>query len=179
MIETSGRFRPYMRARKKHIPNEMTLPSAAAVDFDLETYVPYLLNRIGTALVIRFVDGLKDAELTLPMFRVMALLFSRGPTRFGVLRALSLIEPPTLARIIALLSERGYVSRTRSDVDGRGTVIRLSNEGRKVVEALIPWAERVANYTVEGLTADEAEFFKRILLRVCRQVAPSPPATQE
>lgn len=157
----------------------MMLPPRRAVDFDLESYVPYLLNRIGTALVDRFVGGLKEANLTLPMWRVMALLFARGPTRFGVLGALSLIELPTLARILTVMSERGYVSRRRSDVDGRGTVIRLSDKGRKTVETLIPWAENVARYTVEGLTPDEAEFFKRILLRVCKQVAPSPPAPDE
>lgn len=165
-----------MREKKYNIPNGNNKHQHSNQDFDLETYVPYLLNRIGTALVDRFVGGLKEADLTLPMWRVMALLFSRGPTRFGVLGALSLIELPTLARILGIMSERGYVSRERSDVDGRGTVIRLSTNGRKTVESLIPWAENVARYTVEGMTEDEAEFFKRLLLRVCRQVAPSPPA---
>lgn len=168
-----------MRPQKKNTPNETMSSPSQAVDFDLESYVPYLLNRIGTALVDRFVDGLKEADLTLPMWRVMALLFARGPTRFGVLGALSLIELPTLARILTVMSERGYVTRMRSDVDGRGTVIRLSDKGRKTVASLVPWAENVARYTVEGLTSDEAEFFKRILLRVCKQVAPSPPASDQ
>lgn len=168
-----------MPPQRNKVLNETMSQLVPDAEFDLESYVPYLLNRIGTALVDRFVGGLKEADLTLPMWRVMALLFSRGPTRFGVLGTLSLIELPTLARIIALLSERGYVSRTRSDVDGRGTIIRLSDKGRKIVESLIPWAENVARYTMQGLTPDEAEFFKRILLRVCQQVAPSPPAPDE
>jgi DNA-binding MarR family transcriptional regulator len=162
-----------MRSRKKNTPNGTKSSPSLTVDFDLESYVPYLLNRIGTALVDRFVDGLKEADLTLPMWRVMALLFARGPTRFGVLGALSLIELPTLARILTVMGERGYVTRMRSDVDGRGTIIRLSDKGRKTVASLVPWAENIARYTVEGLTPDEAEFFKRILLRVCQQVAPN------
>jgi DNA-binding MarR family transcriptional regulator len=149
-------------------------PRAADKAFDLENYVPYLLNRVGTALVDRFVGGLKDFGLTLPMWRVMAILYRRGPTRFGVLGGLSLIEPPTLSRILAAMSDRGLVSRARSDVDGRGTLVQLSTEGRASVESLIPWAENVAQYTLAGLNADEAEFFKRLLLRVCLHVAPSP-----
>ncbi|MGH6713980.1 MAG: MarR family winged helix-turn-helix transcriptional regulator [Bradyrhizobium sp.] len=143
-------------------------------DFDLESYVPYLLNRVGTALVDRFVGGLKDFDLTLPMWRVMAILYRRGPTRFGVLGGLSLIELPTLSRILAAMSDRGLVARVRSDVDGRGTLVQLSAEGRASVEGLIPWAESVAQFTLDGLSADEAEFFKRLLLRVSRHVAPSP-----
>lgn len=164
-----------MRSKKNSIPNGSITRSVDHPDFDLESYVPYLLNRIGTALVDRFVGGLKEADLTLPMWRVMALLFRRGPTRFGVLASLSLIELPTLARILAVMSERGIISRTRSDVDGRGTLVQLSANGRKTVESLIPWAENVARYTVEGMTPDEAEFFKRLLLRVSQHVAPSPP----
>jgi DNA-binding MarR family transcriptional regulator len=104
----------------------------------------------------------------------MAILYRRGPTRFGILGGLSLIEPPTLSRILAAMSDRGLVSRVRSDVDGRGTLVRLSTAGRASVESLIPWAESVAQYTIAGLNADEAEFLKRLLLRVCRHVAPSP-----
>jgi DNA-binding MarR family transcriptional regulator len=166
-----------MVARRKKIPNGRT-DSLSPAAFDLETYVPYVLNRVGTALVDRFVDGLKKDDLTLPMWRVMAILFRRGPTRFGVLGGLSLIEPPTLARLLAILSERGLISRTRSPVDGRGTLVKLSAEGRATVHSLIPWAESVSQYTLAGMSPDEAEFFKRLLLRVCAHVAPSPPESE-
>jgi len=54
--------------------------------------VPYLLRRIADTLIERFTGELEPYGITLPMWRVLAVLHRRGATRFGMLVSQTLIE---------------------------------------------------------------------------------------
>jgi DNA-binding MarR family transcriptional regulator len=143
--------------------------------FDHQSYVPYLLRRIADSLIERFTAGLEPYAITLPMWRVLAVLHRRGATRFGVLVTQTLIEPPTLSRLIAALGSKGLVTKTLSDVDARGVLIVPTKKGLALVEQLTPHAFEVENATMAGLTEDEAELFRRLVKRVCANLAPFAP----
>lgn len=143
--------------------------------FDHQSYVPYLLRRITDSLIERFTAGLEPHNITLPMWRVLAVLHRRGATRFGVLATQTLIEPPTLSRLIAALRSKGLVSKTWSDVDARGVLIIPTKKGLTLVEQVTPHAFEVEKETMAGLTEDEAELFRRLVKRVCGNLAPFAP----
>jgi len=143
--------------------------------FDLQSYVPYLLRRTTDSLIERMTAGLKIHGITLPMWRVLAALERRGATRFGTLARITLIEPPTLTRLVGALIMKGLVVKTSSDVDGRGVLIASTKQGRDVVKHVIPHAIEVETSALAGLTEDEAEMFRRLLRRVCANVAPFIP----
>jgi len=147
----------------------------ARTGFDLELYVPYLMRRTTDILIEMMAAGLKEHDLTLPMWRVLAVLRQRGATRFGTLARITLIEPPTLTRVIRALTTRGFAVKTSSDVDGRGVLIASTKKGRDVVKQIVPHAMEVEKSTLAGLTEDEAELFRRLLRRVCANVAPFIP----
>jgi len=86
-------------------------------------YVPYLLRRISDSLSDRFTAGLKPYGLTIPMWRIIAVLHGRGATRFHVLVSQTLIEPPTLSRYLKDLRSMGYIATASSSVDARGVLI--------------------------------------------------------
>ena len=144
-------------------------------EFDLESYVPYLLRRTTDILIERMAAGLTAHGITLPMWRVLAVLRRRGATRFGTLARITLIEPPTLTRVIGALTTRGLAVKTSSGVDGRGVLIASTKKGRDVVKQIVPHAIEVEKSTLAGLTEDEAELFRRLLRRVCANVAPFIP----
>jgi DNA-binding MarR family transcriptional regulator len=143
--------------------------------FDHQGYVPYLLRRIADTLIARFTEGLEPHGITLPMWRVLAVLHRRGPTRFGVLARQTLIEPPTLTRLVGALADKGFVIKTLSDVDARGVLIAPTQIGLDVVERVTPHALAVEQETLAGLTEDEAELFRRLVKRVCGNLAPFAP----
>jgi MarR family transcriptional regulator, organic hydroperoxide resistance regulator len=143
--------------------------------FDHQGYVPYLLRRIADTLIERFTAGLKPYGITLPMWRVLAVLHRRGGTRFGVLVSQTLIEPPTLSRLIAALRAKGFVSKSSSAVDARGVLISPTAKGLNLIERLTPHAFEVEKETLAGLTEDEAEMFRRLVRRVCANLAPFAP----
>jgi DNA-binding MarR family transcriptional regulator len=135
-------------------------------------YVPYLLRRISDSLIERFTAGLTPHGLTLPMWRIIAVLHGRGATRFHVLVSQTLIEPPTLSRLLKELRAKGYVTRTSSSVDARGVLISPTKKALNLVEELTPHAFKVEKETMAGLTEDEAEMFRRLVIRVCAHLAP-------
>jgi DNA-binding MarR family transcriptional regulator len=143
--------------------------------FDHQGYVPYLLRRIADTLIERFTDGLKPYGITLPMWRVLAVLHRRGATRFGTLVSQTMIEPPTLSRLVTALQGKGLITKTSSDVDARGVLILPTKKGLEVVERVTPHAFEVERETLAGLTEDEAEMFRRLVRRVCANLAPFAP----
>ena len=143
--------------------------------FDHQGYVPYLLRRITDTLIDNFTAGLKPYGITLPMWRVLAVLHRRGPTRFKVLASQTLIEPPTLSRLVAALHGKALITRTSSDVDARGLLLAPTAKGLDIVERVTPHAMAVEQETLAGLTEDEAELFRRLVKRVCANLAPFAP----
>jgi DNA-binding MarR family transcriptional regulator len=135
-------------------------------------YVPYLLRRISDSLSERFTAGLRPYGLTIPLWRIIAVLHGRGPTRFNVLVSQTLIEPPTLSRYLKDLQSLGYVIRTSSSVDARGVLIKPTKKALRLVEELTPFAFEVERETLAALSNDEAEMFRRLVKRVCAHLAP-------
>jgi MarR family transcriptional regulator, organic hydroperoxide resistance regulator len=138
-------------------------------------YVPYLLRRITDTLIERFTAGLRPHGITLPMWRILAVLHGRGAARFHVLVSQTLIEPPTLHRLIRELRTKGLVTKASSAVDARGVLISPTKKALQLVEDLTPHAFEIERQTLEGLTEDEAEMFRRLLRRVCANLAPFAP----
>jgi DNA-binding MarR family transcriptional regulator len=135
-------------------------------------YVPYLLRRISDTLIERFTAGLKPHGITLPMWRILAVLHGRGATRFHVLVSQTLIEPPTLSRLVEELRNKGFITKTSSEVDARGVLLAPTKKTLQLVEELTPHAFEVEKETLAGLSEDEAEMFRRLVKRVCANLAP-------
>jgi DNA-binding MarR family transcriptional regulator len=140
--------------------------------FDHQGYAPYLMRRITDTLIERFTAGLTPYGITLPMWRVLAVLQRRGATRFGTLASQTLIEPPTLSRLIAALRSKGFITKTSSEVDARGILIVPTKKAIDLIEQLTPHASQVETEMLAGLTEDEAEMFRRLVRRVCATLAP-------
>ena len=82
---------------------------------DLPDYLPYLVNRVGAALVARFTaDALAQHGLTIAMWRVLAALSDNGAQRQVDLAGLTSIDVSTLSRLVSRLIAMGLVTRLRS-----------------------------------------------------------------
>jgi hypothetical protein len=82
---------------------------------DLDNYLPYLVNRVGTIIADQWGgEQLAPYRLSIAMWRVMAVLASKGGQRQIDLADLTSIEVSTLSRLVTRLVRMGIVSRTRS-----------------------------------------------------------------
>src|SRR5262245_54350722 len=68
-------------------------------ELDLSEYLPYLINRVGAALVERFTqEALETAHLTIGMWRLLLVLSNHGGTRQVDLANLTSIEVSNVSR---------------------------------------------------------------------------------
>ncbi len=134
--------------------------------FDLNRFLPYLLNRAGSRLVEIFSEELRRRNLTLPMWRVMAVLWHKGEQRIIDLTGETSIEQSTLSRLLATMDGRGLVSRNRNRSDGRAVLVTLTTGGKELTAQLIPIALRNERAVQNGLTAEEIRFLHSMLRRI-------------
>jgi MarR family transcriptional regulator, organic hydroperoxide resistance regulator len=134
---------------------------------NLQDYVPYLINRVGTALVMRFsAEALARHDLSIAMWRVLLNLWDAGTHRQVDLSAETSIEVSTLSRLIGRLERRKLVARARAKSSNREVTIALTPKGRDLVNDLIPIAQRLEETAMADLPARDVTALKATLRRV-------------
>ena len=81
---------------------------------DLGEFLPYLVNRAGMIIAEQFgIETLARHQLSIVMWRVMAVLASNGSQSQTNLAELTSIDASTLSRIVTRLVRMGVLTRTR------------------------------------------------------------------
>jgi DNA-binding MarR family transcriptional regulator len=145
----------------------------ARPQLDLANYLPYLINRVGFALVTSFTaDALKANGLSIDMWRVLASLSNNsGGQRQVDLSGMTSIDASTMSRLVSRLVRVGLVTRIRSETSNREVVVALSGKGRALVQRLIPIAQALERKASAGLSAKELVVVKRLLSRMHQNFA--------
>ena len=134
---------------------------------DLDSYLPYLINRVGVAIAeIYTSDTLAPLGITLDMWRVLAALSNNGEQRQIDLVAMTSIDASTMSRLVTRMVRLGLVTRARSKTSNREVVVELSAKGRAQVESLIPIAKGLEGIASSGLSAKEQAVVKRALKKM-------------
>ena len=143
------------------------LPTVATrPHLDLDNYLPYLINRVGSAIAEIYTgDTLAPLGLSLDMWRVLAALSNDGEQRQIDLVAMTSIDVSTMSRLVSRLVRVGLVTRIRSETSNREVVVALSGKGRALVQRLIPIAQALERKASAGLSAKELVVVKRLLSR--------------
>ena len=139
---------------------------------DLANYLPYLVNRLGSALVENFTaTALAQHNLNIDAWRVMAVLANQGKQRQIDLADMTSIEVSTLSRLITRMVKMGLVTRRRSENSNREVVVDLAAKGRGLVNRIIPLAHRLETSAGAGIPASDLAVVKRVLRRMFENMA--------
>jgi MarR family transcriptional regulator, organic hydroperoxide resistance regulator len=137
---------------------------ARPVEIDLDEYFPYLLNRVGAALVTAFeTEALAQHDLSVAMWRVLAALSNDGGRRLIDLSAMTSIDVSTLSRMVTRLVRLGLVTRMRSKKSDREIVVELTQQGRTVLNRLVPIARRFEKTAIASVSQSDLAVLKRAL----------------
>ena len=134
--------------------------------FDFERFLPYQVNRTGVRLATAFSNELERFDLTLPMWRVLAVLWRQRQLKIGDLIGDTTIEQSTLSRLLTTMEERGLLTRVRNKLDNRSVLVKLTPNGRKITKALIPLALRNERVALRGFSENEIEQLYDMLGRI-------------
>lgn len=142
---------------------------------DLSEYLPYLINRVGSALVVDFGRStLAPHRLSIAMWRVLAALSSDDGQRQIDLAAMTSIDVSTLSRVVSGLVRMGLVTRMRSATNSREVVVRLSGKGAGLVARMIPRAIAAERSAIAGVPAKDLAVVRRSLRRMYENLAKPP-----
>lgn len=131
--------------------------------FDLQRYLPYLLNRAAIRITEAFQRELRKDDLSVVMWRVLAVLWHDGSMRLGALAEATSIEVSTLSRLITSMQTRMLVSRTRSTDDARAVEVDLTAEGRAIAERIVPLALQYETMALADMPTADGETLRRLL----------------
>jgi DNA-binding MarR family transcriptional regulator len=96
--------------------------------------------------------------LDVPSFDVLAALRRAGPpyqlTPTALMRT-ALVTSGAITQRLDRLEEKGLITRTRSEADGRAVVVTLTTAGRTALDAVLPDHLDTERKLLEGLTDDE------------------------
>ena len=148
---------------------------APKADLDLDAYFPYLINRVGAALVTTFgKDPLGRHQLNIAMWRALAALSRNGGLRLVDLADVTSIDVSTLSRMVTRLIRLGLVLRTRSTTSDREVLVSLMPKGRRLLDRLIPVALQFEAALTEGIPQADLAIVNRVLHRMHANMMQAP-----
>ncbi|MBV9439203.1 MAG: winged helix-turn-helix transcriptional regulator [Candidatus Eremiobacteraeota bacterium] len=144
---------------------------AAEGAIELESFLPYLVNRLAIAMINFSAPEFENIGVTVPQWRILVALRQHGECRVGQLVRITAIEPPTLSRLLGILEERKLLQRRRVQPDARGVAVTLRAAGKALVERTIPSAAAAEEMMTEGLSAADKAHLRTLLRRMFENVA--------
>ena len=138
----------------------------AADDLQIESYIPYLVNRAATAMLNYSALEFEKFGLTVPQWRILLTLWQHRECRFGELAKLTSIEPPTLSRLLNAMTKSRWVKRRRIEEDTRSVNVTLTPAGAALFERTIPFAENCNNLYMARLSAADLTVLRRALATI-------------
>lgn len=132
----------------------------------LREFVPYLLYTTTNKLNRRLRGKLRAEGINIGRWRVLAVLRAFGELNVGRIVDLTVMEQPTVSRILVQLENEDLVARRTSSVDSREVLVRLTGAGNRAFEAIYPTAKSHQLHAIEGFTRKEVQTLIELLRRI-------------
>lgn len=119
-------------------------------------------SRLLVALSARSIAHVDDS-ITIPQFRTLVILSTRGPSKVATLAAILNVQPSTATRMVDRLVAAGLIDRKPNPESRRELIIELTARGRKVVTAVTAQRRKEIAAVVEHMPAADRAGLVRAL----------------
>lgn len=114
----------------------------------------------------RTLDITRSYGLSLSQFMVLETLFSKGDLTIGQVRDMILSSVGTISLVVKNLEKMGYVKRKTDENDKRISILSLTDEGRAVIEKIIPENETMIYDYMKDLSEEETSTLLSLLKKL-------------
>lgn len=126
-----------------------------ADEIHLESSLGYYLTKARNVLVERTDRAVKPLGLTTQQIGVILMLSSRrASTPFELSRAMS-YDSGSMTRLLDRLEKKGFIVRSRCDIDRRMVKLELTPQGHEAAQQLPGLGAAVLNEQLRGFSAAE------------------------
>lgn len=123
----------------------------------------HMLHRAGQCAEVLFGSATAAYKLTPRQFAVLlTIVGDEGLNQTAIVERTG-IDRSTMADMVKRLSKKGLLQRRRTRVDARAYAIKLTDEGKRLVKAVEPLANRVDDKLLKTLSAARSTAFLRSL----------------
>lgn len=142
------------------------MPITGHGDKWLQSFIPYLVYRITNQLTRRIRGRLRKSGINITRWRVLAVLSAYGELTLGQIVELTVMEQPSVSRIVTQLERENLVKRETSTDDSRFVYVRLTPAGETAFQNVYPTAQKHQELALNGFTRKEINALKSYLLRI-------------
>jgi|SRR5213079_1049658 len=137
---------------------------------NLEQSLGVLSHKLAHAMHVELDRRLKVHGVTLPQWKILLQLWRQeGRSQVELQEQLGL-ERATITGLLQRMTSQGWVQRRIDPDDRRVQRVFLTERGRALEPIANSLVEEVNNQALEGFSADEREFFIRLLMRALGNV---------
>lgn len=145
----------------------MAADRAPGAALALERFVPYRLSVLSNTVSSRIAREYAGRfALTIPAWRVMAVLGRYPDLTASELAARTAMDKVQVSRALALLARQRRVRRAVDAADRRAVRLRLTQAGARVYRQIAPLALRLEARLLQALNAAEQDALDRLLARL-------------
>jgi len=137
----------------------------------LSEFLPYQLSITSNAVSGRIaLEYRQRFGLSVPEWRVMAVLGDAGPLTQRELTRLTLMDKVAVNRACKVLEERGLAQRRPNELDGRSHHLDLTAAGTRMRDEIMPLALEMERRLFSNFEREEVAQFRHLLERVRGEV---------
>ncbi|WP_131195234.1 MarR family winged helix-turn-helix transcriptional regulator [Lichenihabitans psoromatis] len=142
-----------------------TLVTQNPAAYLLDDQIGFILRQVAQRHAAIFAAGVQ-AEVTSTQWAALAKLYEVGPLSQNLLGRLTVMDAATIKGVVDRLSKRGLTDTRAAPDDGRRRLVTLTQDGRALVERLMPQANRITEETLAPLEQRERDMLKALLSRL-------------
>lgn len=138
--------------------------------YDLENFAPYIVSTLSRLFADLLEKSLKAEGLSLSNWRVLLCLEKYNERTLNQIVEYTLLPQSTLSRSLARMEERGLISRTRQDADGRTYDIRITGKGSKKIEKTYYAVQEACEKPLLSLDPEERELWMTTMKKIIKSI---------
>lgn len=143
---------------------------------DLREQAASQLLAASRLLRIVMLPALRDAGLRPPQAMFLGLLSDVGQLNMSAISRVTNVTLSAATRFIERLENSGAVERVPDSADRRQVMVRLTEEGRGIAEAILEAQGEKLDYALSGIEHEDMEALARILANVNQRLAAQLPS---
>lgn len=129
----------------------------------LKNHLGYLIASLNRQLESELEERLRPGGVPIEQFRILEVLDANEKLAMGEIAEVSLIEPPTLTKIVDKMVAEGLVYRAPDPSDRRRVLILTAPAGKTLFKRLRGVSSAQEQRLVEHLNADRVAELKTLL----------------
>ena len=135
----------------------------------VDDYLAALLAQASHLISAEFHQIVLANSFSVTEWRVLASLLGEDGLSVGRLSEISVTKQPTVTRLLVQLEQKGIVERFGDETDRRITLVRITDEGEKIIAHLTQQAKEHERRVLQPYRSERSINLKKFLRQIIQE----------